>query len=134
MELGEMGVRWVIKLRQFLFYQPYRYGFLHKIRDKSNQDQSESESIKMKGAINAILLLLLASISPPVASGHTVSSRSSSCRRHRRPLAAVLPPAIVKNLATGSVLKCLADLTGGLVSSKYHPNCVQQVNLNHLSN
>ena len=37
-------------------------------------------------------------------------------RRNRAPLAAVIVPPVVKNLARGSFLKCLADLTGGLVS------------------
>lgn len=43
----------------------------------------------------------------------------AACARRRKtppPLAVALPP-VVKNLTRGSMLKCLADLTGGLVSN-----------------
>lgn len=49
----------------------------------------------------------------------TESSRNQQSRHHRRkgrcttPPAVVVPP-VVANLARGSILKCLADLTGGL--------------------
>ena len=38
------------------------------------------------------------------------------CRMKQTPLAMVVPP-VVQNLFRGSVLKCLADVTGGLVSA-----------------
>lgn len=59
--------------------------------------------------VNATILLILF-----LCRGVSGNASSHACRR--RPLAAVLPTSIVKNLAKGSFLKCAADLTGGLVS------------------
>ncbi len=43
-------------------------------------------------------------------------STFTKCRRKKNSLvAAVVIPPVVQNLARGSILKCLADLTGGLV-------------------
>ena len=53
--------------------------------------------------------------------GTSTKSRGYDAAYARRrktppPLAVALPP-VIKNLARGSMLKCLADLTGGLVSN-----------------
>ena len=57
---------------------------------------------------------LLAVLSVPrAAARHTYTSVASVRQRSQ---AAVAVPPIIQNLAKGSALKCLADLTGGLVS------------------
>ena len=55
--------------------------------------------------------------SPRSIVGHRRDNDVSLMRRHQSmPLAVAIPP-VVQNLARGSFLKCLADLTGGLVRS-----------------
>lgn len=44
----------------------------------------------------------------------TIQPRQNRRSRHHLPVAAVVVPPVLQNLARGSVLKCLADLTGGL--------------------
>lgn len=69
--------------------------------------------------LNILVLVLCVTSAVVEARTLTESSRNQQSRHHRRkgrcttPPAVVVPP-VVANLARGSILKCLADLTGGL--------------------
>lgn len=95
--------------------------------------------MKSFGNFSSLLCLLLSALAIPIvlassrerqvkpeAYGKSLSSSpwaQSRVLSHRReasrtiPAAVVVPP-VLQNLARGSILKCLADLTGGLVSSE----------------
>lgn len=84
----------------------------------NNEQRNASIYSQPKHNVPLLCLLLLSVALVPFTSARSCSiaikPRQNRQRCHNEPITAVVVPPVLQNLARGSVLKCLADLTGGL--------------------